>query len=49
MKEYKPLPSIYYPDFIASNQEARADNCLAGDNRLEHLRLIREDIAKFKK
>ena len=28
MKEYKPMKSIYYPDFIASNQEDRADNLL---------------------
>lgn len=28
MKEYKPLKSIYYPDFIAANQEDRADNLL---------------------
>ena len=25
-----PLPSIYYPDFIAANQEDRADNVLPG-------------------
>ena len=30
MKEYTPLPSIYYPDFIASNQKDRADNYLKG-------------------
>ena len=27
----KPLPSIYYPDFIAANQEARADNLIPGE------------------
>lgn len=27
MKEYVPLKSIYYPDFIAMNQYDRADNC----------------------
>jgi myo-inositol-1-phosphate synthase len=26
MEELKPLPSIYYPDFIAANQNSRADN-----------------------
>ncbi len=25
-----PLPSIYYPDFIAANQSDRADNLLPG-------------------
>ncbi|KAI6100547.1 hypothetical protein F5141DRAFT_1244891 [Pisolithus sp. B1] len=36
----RPLPSIYYPDFIAANQEARADNA--------HLDHIRSDIRRFK-
>lgn len=27
MKEYTPLKSIYYPDFIAMNQYDRANNC----------------------
>ena len=26
----RPLPSIYYPDFIMANQEARADSLIAG-------------------
>ncbi|MCJ1474418.1 Myo-inositol-1-phosphate synthase, partial [Lambiella insularis] len=30
MATMKPLPSIYYPDFIAANQEDRADNLLEG-------------------
>ena len=30
MANYKPMKSIYYPDFIASNQEDRADNLLEG-------------------
>ena len=30
MAVMKPLPSIYYPDFIAANQEDRADNVLPG-------------------
>lgn len=37
MKEYKPLKSIYYPDFIAANQEDRADNILPSKNKIEHL------------
>lgn len=49
MKEYKPMPSIYYPDFIAANQEDRADNLLPGDDKYAHLEAIRHDIASFKK
>ncbi|EFO86368.1 hypothetical protein GCK72_005573 [Caenorhabditis remanei] len=43
-----PLPSVYYPDFIASNQGDRANNVIPGDNKLEHLEHIRADIRKFK-
>ncbi|KAJ7475734.1 hypothetical protein FB451DRAFT_1244567 [Mycena latifolia] len=45
----KPLPSIYYPDFIAANQEARADNLIPGADKQAHLEHIRADIRKFKK
>ncbi|KAJ7158883.1 hypothetical protein C8R46DRAFT_1110657 [Mycena filopes] len=45
----KPLPSIYYPDFIAANQEARADNLIPGEDKQAHLEHIRADIRKFKK
>ena len=44
----KPLPSIYYPDFIAANQEARADNLIPGTDKQAHLELIRADIRRFK-
>lgn len=44
----KPLPSIYYPDFIAANQEARADNVIPGTDKQEHLEHIRKDIRAFK-
>ncbi|KAM6502924.1 hypothetical protein JOM56_002901 [Amanita muscaria] len=44
----KPLPSIYYPDFIAANQEERADNLILGENKQAHLDHIRSDIRKFK-
>lgn len=30
MSQLKPRPSIYIPDFIAANQEHRADNILTG-------------------
>lgn len=44
----RPLPSIYYPDFIAANQEARADNLIPGDDKQAHLDHIRADIRRFK-
>ncbi|OMH83219.1 Inositol-3-phosphate synthase, partial [Zancudomyces culisetae] len=47
MREYKPLPSIYYPDFIAANQSERADNVLKGSKQ-ENLEQIRKDIRDFK-
>jgi myo-inositol-1-phosphate synthase len=43
-----PLPSIYYPDYIAANQEERADNVIPGTNKALHLERIREDIREFK-
>ncbi|KAI9767780.1 MAG: Myo-inositol-1-phosphate synthase [Geoglossum simile] len=49
MSSYKPLPSPYYPDFIAANQEDRADNVLAGPKAsLAHVEQIRKDIRDFK-
>lgn len=40
-----PLPSIYYPDFIAANQEDRADNVVPGNKAsLAHVEQIRQDI-----
>ncbi|KAF3933449.1 hypothetical protein ABW19_dt0206377 [Dactylella cylindrospora] len=49
MEQMRPLPSIYYPDFIASNQGDRADNVLEGENaREEHVEKIRGDIKSFK-
>lgn len=45
MAEMVPLPSIYYPDFIAANQEDRADNLVKGSKAsLEHVEHIRKDI-----
>ena len=44
----RPLPSIYYPDFIAANQEARADNLIPGTDKQAHLDHLRADIRKFK-
>jgi myo-inositol-1-phosphate synthase len=48
MAPIKPLPSIYYPDFIAANQEERADNFLPGNDKQAHLERLRADIRKFK-
>lgn len=48
MAPIKPLPSIYYPDFIAANQEERADNLLPGNDKQAHLEQLRADIRKFK-
>ncbi|KAL8949970.1 MAG: hypothetical protein Q9222_003964 [Ikaeria aurantiellina] len=49
MAEMKPLPSIYYPDFIAANQEDRADNILDGSKAsMAHVGKLRQDIRDFK-
>jgi myo-inositol-1-phosphate synthase len=48
MKTFEPLPSIYYPDFIAANQNERADNLLPGSSKAEHLNAIRQHIRQFK-
>lgn len=45
MATLTPLPSIYYPDFIAANQEDRADNLVEGSKAsLAHVEQIRKDI-----
>ncbi len=49
MKHMVPMPSIYYPDFIAANQSSRADNLIPGDDKQKHLEHIRADIRNFKK
>jgi len=48
MEGLRPLPSVYYPDFIAANQEERADNALPGEDKQRHLEQIRKDIRDFK-
>lgn len=47
MKDIKPLPSIYIPDFIAANQKDRADNLLTGTKQ-EMVEKLRQDIRDFK-
>jgi len=45
MATMTPLPSIYYPDFIAANQEERADNLIPGSKAsMTHVEQIRKDI-----
>src|SRR6185437_5231958 len=48
MKTMNPLPSIYYSDFIASNQADRANNLVHGKDKNKHLDQIRTDIRNFK-
>ena len=48
LEKLKPLPSIYYHDFIATNQRNRADNLIPGNNKKKHLEIIRKDIREFK-
>jgi len=47
MAKYVPLPAVYDPDFIAANQEDRANNVIKGTKN-ECLEQIRKDIKKFK-
>jgi len=47
MKDIKPLPSIYIPDFIAANQKERANNLLTG-TKLEMMEQVRKHIRDFK-
>jgi myo-inositol-1-phosphate synthase len=49
MSKFKPLPSIYYPDFIAANQEDRANNLIKKGTKQQDLEHIRNDIRTFKK
>lgn len=45
MAQMVPLPSVYYPDFIASNQSDRANNVLSGNRAcMDHVDQIRQDI-----
>ncbi|KAK8811370.1 hypothetical protein WA158_003104 [Blastocystis sp. Blastoise] len=49
MKDMVPMPSIYYPDYIAANQCDRANNLIPGDDKQVHLDTIRKNIRDFKK
>ncbi|KAK2826458.1 hypothetical protein Q5P01_020672 [Channa striata] len=48
MRDMKPRRSIYIPEFIAANQESRADNVLSG-TMAEQVEQIRADIRGFRK
>lgn len=48
MSKMKPLPSIYYKDFIAANQEDRADNLIKETNKQDQLNVLRNNIRTFK-
>lgn len=48
MKDIVPLPSIYLPDFIASNQLDRAKHVIKGKSRSQLVEHIRNDIRTFK-
>lgn len=47
LEKIVPRPSIYCPDFIAANQEDRADNTLSGTKQ-KMMEQIRADIRDFK-
>lgn len=48
MSKITPMPSVYYPDFIASNQKTRANNVIPGFDKGAHLAKLRTDIKTFK-
>lgn len=55
MEKIHPLPSVYYPDYIAANQDERANNCInrvkgtvSTKNKWDHVEKIRKDIRDFK-
>lgn len=47
MEKLVPLPAPYYPDFIAANQESRANNIMKGSKK-ENLEQVRKDLRDFK-
>lgn len=51
VEHMKPLPSVYYADFIATNQSDRADNVLPMPEtgcKWDHVETIRANIRDFK-
>lgn len=57
LEKITPMPSIYYPDFIALNQKERANNIIntssdgevTTNRKWEDVEKIRKDIQEFKK
>ncbi|MEW5299695.1 MAG: hypothetical protein WDW38_004251 [Sanguina aurantia] len=47
MRELVPMPGLYNPDFIAANQEDRADNIIGG-TPTEQLAVLRQQMRDFK-
>ncbi|KAA0719592.1 Inositol-3-phosphate synthase 1-A [Triplophysa tibetana] len=47
MSQLQPRPSVYIPEFIAANQESRADNLIPG-TKAEQVEQIRRDIRDFR-
>ncbi|KAJ9508624.1 hypothetical protein QJQ45_027906 [Haematococcus lacustris] len=47
MRDLVPLPGIYDPEFIAANQEERADNIIKG-TKAEQVQVVRSQIRAFK-
>ena len=47
MKDMVPLPGIYDPDYIAANQDQRADSLIKGSKH-EQMETVREQIREFK-
>lgn len=48
IEDMKPMPSIYYPEFIAANQSDRANNVINSGSKQKDLERIRADIRDFK-
>ncbi|KAH7824275.1 putative Inositol-3-phosphate synthase 1 [Monocercomonoides exilis] len=49
MQPIVPLPSIYDPDYVAANQEERANNVITLPTKQAKLEKVREDMRNFKK
>jgi myo-inositol-1-phosphate synthase len=47
MEKIVPLPSVYFPDFIAANQGDRANHVLKGSKQ-EQMETLRQNIRDFK-
>ena len=48
LSKITPLPSIYTKDFIAANQEDRADNVMKETHKMDQVERLRLDIRTFK-